>query len=132
MRVRRTGEGIPLSFVLLGLNNPASQPSSGVSCRLGPVVVRTFVDDHRFPDDIRNPEPVGEESHTGISAVGEKDGEIAGMIAMGLIIRIPVLSGSLKGICRVSRGAVPSFMDVEAVGSYLRPSFGCRAIGGQA
>jgi hypothetical protein len=81
-----------------------------------------FMDDYRPPHDLGHFEPVGEEGHGRQAAVGEKHREIAGMVPVGLVIRIPVGPGGGKWICLVADGAIAFFVDVKPVRTYGRPA----------
>lgn len=87
---------------------------------MGAVVVRVLVNDDRPPDDIGYFKFVGEETHPGIAVIGEEDGEVAGMVAVGLIFRIPMFARCLKRVGGVSNLAVPVFMNVKAMGTDWR------------
>ena len=99
------------------MNHAASQAFPRITGRLRPVVIGILVDDHRFTDDVLGPETVVEKTHPGISVVGKQDGEVTGMVAVRLLIRVPVLTGILKGVLRISHLARAVFMNMKTVGT---------------
>src|SRR5690606_670112 len=83
------------------LDHTAGQARARRSRRLGPVIVGMQVDQHGTPDDILRPEFVGEEGHEAEAfraEVGEDHGEVAGMVAVGLPCRIPMVAGRLERV----------------------------------
>src|SRR5690606_20970887 len=89
------------------------------------------MDDYGPPHNLGYLDPVSEERHGRQATVGEEDREIAGVIPVGLVIRIPVGPGGGERICRVADGAIALFVDVESVRAYRRPAFPGRLIRGK-
>jgi len=73
------------------------------------------MDYYGFADYVAHPKTVGEEIHPSPAIVGEQYGKIAGVVAVGLAIWIPVLTGSPERLLRIAYGAGPVFMDMETV-----------------
>lgn len=105
---------ILLFDLLTSYDQSACQAFSGVSGRLGAVIVGVLVDNDCFSDHICRPEAIGEEIHPSVSAIGQEDRQISCVMRVGLVGRIPVLARGLKGIGRIADGARAFVMHMEA------------------
>lgn len=105
---------ILLFYLLTSYDQSACQAFSGVSGRLGAVIVGVLVDNDCFSDHICRPEAIGEEIHPSVSAIGQEDRQISCVMRVGLVGGIPVLARCLKGIGRITDGARAFVMHMKA------------------
>ncbi len=120
------------SAVLSRLNHAACQAVSRIAGWLGAIVVGVLMNDDGFPDDVGDTEPVRKKAHARIPVVGEQDREIPRVISVRLVGRIPVFSGSLKRVVRVSDSTAPVFVNVEPVRTDWLPMCRSGLIGGKS
>ncbi len=66
-------------YGIIPSDNAASETFSCISCRLGTVIIRIFVNDYRLPDYVGNTEFAGKEGHPGNTVVGEEYRKISCM-----------------------------------------------------
>ena len=91
--------------------------SAGIAGGLCQKIVRHGVDDDGSSQNLINGEAFVIKRGPCIAPVGKKGKEIAGMVRMGLTVRIIMISGVGKII-----GAVPVFMDMHGVKGGSRPA----------
>lgn len=75
------------------------------------------MDDHRFADDLLDAEFIGKKAHFSITVMGKKHRKIAGMVAMGLMMGIPMPSCPLEGIFRIPHMAISHLMEMKTMGA---------------
>ena len=56
--------------------------------------------------------------------IGKQDGKIAGMIAMGLVVWVPVFPCSQEGVFWIAHATVAPYVQMEAVGPMGSPPGG--------
>jgi hypothetical protein len=95
-----------------------SQTPPGITRRLCTIIIGILVDYHRLTYHIDRFKPICKKGHLGTAVVRKQHRKIAGMVAMGLVIGIPMLSCRLEGVGRIPYFTAAKPMDVKPVGSY--------------
>jgi hypothetical protein len=90
------------------------------------------VDDHGSADDIPDAKPVGEKAHFAVPVIGKQCGEIARVIAVGLIRRIPMPIRGFERTGWIAHLAYSVFMYVKPMGADRRLTALRRLISGQS
>ena len=77
-------------------------------------------------EDIGYCESICEEAHVCQSLIRKQYRKVPGMVAMGLIRRVPVASAGFKRLGRIADGTVALLMDMKTKRPYGLFSPGCR------
>lgn len=78
------------------------------------------MDDQASADHIGCTDFVCEKSHSCIAVIGKQHGEVADVVAMWLLCRVPMTACCRKGIFRISDGANAMLMQMKAKWPDLR------------
>lgn len=112
-----------------GHDDAAGESFAAIPGWLCPEVVGILVNDHGFSDDICCPELVGKKAHPRVPVIGKEYGEVAGMVAVRLVGRVPVASRCGKRIVGIADCAHAVVVQVKAKRTDRLLIAGCRLVG---
>jgi hypothetical protein len=90
------------------------------------------MDQYGTADYLPHPKPVCEKAHFAQAVIGKEDGEIAGVVAVGLLIGVPVSSCGEEGVVWIANAAVSIHMHMKAMGADWISAGRGRLVGGES
>ena len=96
-------------FLLSFHNDAAGDFAACISSRLGMKVIRVTVNDHRFSNDVRHPEPICSDEHIGAAAAKKQGRQITGVVGMRRLGGVIVAPGFRKPCS----GTAAPFVDMQ-------------------